>query len=114
MIVEQWNLGELADALDAVPDGTVFHHGFVEGYSYRGDYSDAALLHGYDVPVETMRAVVHALIGATVEGWKGGMFAMTRYTDAWITSGPDSSMSETMGSLMWALMLASATHGPST
>lgn len=103
MRVGQWTLGDLRDALRKVPDGQVFLVGFDDAYSYRGDYSEAAVQVATMVPVERMRAVVDGIIGTSKPGYKGGMYLMTEHSDVWIVEDPGS-IGETMGSLMWSLM----------
>ena len=83
-------LGELIDTLQTlgghVPVLTVGGGSVAaECYSYRGHYSDLALRpDSAPCSVGRLREMAHAVLGQTVEGYKGGDFVMGRDAPLWI------------------------------
>ena len=90
-------LGALIDALAQRPQEQrlTFEFGAMQPTtlkSYRGDYCDLAI--GYDLPWVGPSAVTVAgflekcreVENSTLEGYKGGMFTMTRDTEVWVAN----------------------------
>lgn len=97
-------LAELITALEAADPAQVVAHGFRNPHSYRGDYMDLAFEPASDVTVADMLADARSALGATFEGYKGGDFTMSGYTDCWLAEY--GCLGETLGPLLVQLMLA--------
>jgi hypothetical protein len=87
---EQWNLGQLIEALERVPAAGYVqfrfaHLGFGSLMSYRGYYDQPAIAPG-DGPdnAAAVLAVLRAAVGASYEGYKGGNYVMDRSTQLWV------------------------------
>ncbi len=95
----QWTLGQLIDALVAMPQDALVRfdslraklndHGEPGLYpgrfvSHRGDYSHLSLERAQTAPtVGTLNEQARAALGRTFEGWKGGTYRMYRETPVW-------------------------------
>lgn len=83
----QMTLGGLMDALKDLPPAAIV--AYVDGkspghaMSYRGYYSDVAFGDGEAITVDEFSRSVSGAIGATMEGYKGGDFQMSRDTPVW-------------------------------
>jgi hypothetical protein len=96
-------LGELITMLEQEDPKRVVKHGFDNPHSYRGYYHDLAFEPAFNVPVGEMLAAARSALGATYEGYKGGDYTMSDYTDCWLASYGD--CGETIGALLVSLML---------
>lgn len=67
-------LGELIDILAAMPPGAMVALG--KPNSYRGDYAELAFAPGEPRPASEVLADARACVGATFEGYKGGIYRM--------------------------------------
>lgn len=93
---DQLNLGQLIDALDAIPlrdepQRVAFDFEYASPTtfdSWRGVYAELAL--GFDFNtvkrLPDMIAEAKAAVGKTFEGYKGGDFTMTRDTPVWVAN----------------------------
>jgi hypothetical protein len=78
-------LGELADALDALPPNLPIPC-LCAPHSYRGWYEHIAFEVGTPSLARDVAALVRAQIGARHHGYKGGTYTMTRDTPVWLAS----------------------------
>ena len=92
--------GELFDYLERQPwDNTVLlplGGRFAAAISYRGYYSDLALLWQPGHPAQTVRellGVLRPVLGAKLPGYKGGEFVMHRGVPVWVTDDSSSTSS---------------------
>lgn len=97
-------LEELITALEAADPNLVLPDGFTHPHSYRGDYMDLAFEPASNVTVAAMLTDARSALGTTYQGWKGGDYEMTEYTDCWLAS--EGGLGETIGPLLLRLMLA--------
>jgi len=91
-------LGELRDWLqghDSYSD-LRFPTGFSNPCSYRGYYDQCAFVVTRDVTLGEMLKDVKEAIGSTFEGYKGGEFTMSEWTEAWLVED-SSGLGETIG-----------------
>lgn len=79
-------LGQLIEALKALPYGKPVRHGFGAPMSYRGYYEDVAFKPVEDTTIGQMLEHARSALGATFEGYKGGEYTMGEYTTCWIDS----------------------------
>lgn len=100
-------LGELITALEAAPADKVLPLGFASPHSYRGFYEQLAFEPKVRVPVGEMLAAARSALGRTYEGWKGGDFTMTDYTDCWLAVEGHGD-GESIGPILLTLMLAAS------
>lgn len=108
-----YTLGELIARLRQEVDHTRrVKVGFHEPHSYRGYYEQLAFELATDVTIAEMLAAAESALGATYQGWKGGDYTMTDYTDVWLVA-ERGDCGETLGAVFLELMLAPepATHG---
>lgn len=79
-------LGELIEALRALPPDFVLPFGLGEPDSYRGYYEDLAFAPA--APQTVQQALVVACNSLDVEyhGYKGGTYRMTKDVDVWIAT----------------------------
>ncbi len=78
------NLGELIKILESQNPDTVLSEGFHKPHSYRGYYDELAFEPTTLVSIREMLVSCKEALGTTYEGWKGGMFTMTEYTDVYL------------------------------
>jgi hypothetical protein len=78
------NLGELIKFLETLNQDAVISYGFGEPMSYRGYYENLAFNPEKNVTVKSMLDHAKSALGATLEGYKGGGFTMTEWTDCHI------------------------------
>ncbi|MCM2391730.1 hypothetical protein [Streptomyces albipurpureus] len=97
-------LDELIVLLESVDPGKVVRRGFNNPHSYRGYYDELAFEPAWDTTVAEMLEAVRSAKGATYEGWKGGEFTMSGYTECWL-SIEGSASGETLGRTLVELML---------
>ena len=100
-------LGALIDQLSQRPQEQrlTFEFGAMQPTtlkSYRGDYRDLAI--GYDLPgtrphvtVAGFMAKCRDVENSTLEGYKGGMFTMTRDTEVWVANWGQTASTELSG-----------------
>ncbi|MFJ6237956.1 hypothetical protein ACIQH0_28200 [Streptomyces griseus] len=98
------SLDELIKMLETVNPSTVLRRGFCNPHSYRGYYRDVAFQPAFEVTVGEMLADARSARGATYEGWKGGDFTMSGYTDCWLSMEGECS-GETLGRTLVTYML---------
>lgn len=77
-------LGELIEELEKYPSNQVVAMGFSDPHSYRGDYSNLAFEPIENTTVGEMLSEAKDALGSRFEGYKGGEFKMTEYTDVYI------------------------------
>lgn len=77
-------LSDLIDRLKQLPQDRVIAHGFDNPHSWRGDYSQLAFEPADHVTVGEMLKCAIAAKGASYEGWKGGTYQMSDYTDVYL------------------------------
>ena len=102
-------LKDLIATLEAADPEQVLPLGFGNPHSYRGYYDDLAFEPLADVTVGSMLADARHALGSTFEGWKGGDFTMTEYTDCWLAR--HGAAGEGIGSVLLALMLSAGELG---
>jgi len=78
-------LKELIAVLEAEDPARVIPLGFCEPHSYRGYYEQLAFEPAENIAVGEMLAAAKSALGATYQGYKGGDFTMTDYTDCWLS-----------------------------
>jgi hypothetical protein len=98
-------LDELITALKAEDPSKRLPLGFSNPHSWRGDYCQLAFEPTADVTVGEMLADARAALGSTYEGWKGGQYTMSSYTDCWLDE-QGSGMGEMLGPILLTLLLA--------
>lgn len=98
-------LDELISALEAEDPGKVLPLGFSNPHSWRGDYSQLAFEPTADVTVGTMLADARSAHSCTMQGWKGGVYVMTGWTDCWLAA-EGSGDGETVGPVLLTLLLS--------
>jgi len=77
-------LGELIKTLEKYPADQIVERGFGSPDSYRGDYSQLAFNPEVNVTVGEMLDHAKSAVGRTFQGYKGGSFTMSTYTDCYI------------------------------
>ena len=60
--------------------------GFSNAHSYRGYYDELAFEPCPDVTVQSMLDDAKSALNATFQGWKGGQYLMTEYTNVWLAN----------------------------
>ncbi len=85
-MAEQLTLGELIAVLETADPTTVLPIGFDTPHSYRGYYEQLAFEPATGVTVGQMLGHARDALGATFEGYKGGLFTMREDTDCWVAS----------------------------
>jgi hypothetical protein len=101
-------LAELIAALEAEDPRKVLPRGFNNPHSYRGYYDELAFEPATNVTVAAMLHDARSALGATYQGYKGGDYEMSDYTDCWLAF-EGSAAGETIGPLLLELMLANGT-----
>jgi hypothetical protein len=82
----QLTLGELIDALEAMPDGAVVAN-LCDPDSYRGYYSDLYFEHQEGTrPAADLLADCREAMGQAFEGYRGGTYYMNAATPLWIAT----------------------------
>lgn len=76
-------INRLSLEVDDFPDKIV-EIGWDGAFSYRGDYSELALNPAPKVKVADMLRVLQDALGKTFQGWKGGEYTMTEYTEVYL------------------------------
>jgi len=85
------NLGQLIDALKAVPDKSrTVPKGFKNPHSWRGIYAELAFEPADNVTIEAMLKDAESAIGPTFQGWKGGDYTYDRETPVHISKEGES------------------------
>lgn len=103
-----FSLGELIARLEEEPDlSRRVEVGFRNPHSYRGYYEQLAFEIAYDVTVGDMLTAARFALGATYQGWKGGDYLMSDYTETWLVRQRGESAGETLGAVLLTLMLRS-------
>jgi hypothetical protein len=103
-----FTLRELIARLEAEPDlSKRVEVGFHNPHSYRGYYEQLAFEIAYDVTVGDMLTAARFALGATYQGWKGGDYLMSDYTETWLVRQEGESAGETLGAVLLTLMLRS-------
>ena len=97
-------LKELIERLRKEPKENVLRKGFGHSMSYRGDYSQLAFAPFENVTVGKMLEEAEYALGKTYEGYKGGEFVMSEYTDVFIANY--GSRGEQIGKMLLDYMLA--------
>lgn len=80
--------------------------GFANPHSYRGIYNDVAFELTLGTTVGEMLAAAESALGATFQGWKGGDYRMSEWTDAWLVA-EEGECGESIGAVLMEFMLAS-------
>ena len=105
---DQWTLGQLLDALEAVSDkSNAVRFDFcmvapTDLDSYRGYYEDLALgwapQDGYPAPtVADLLATLKGQLGTTVHGWKGGDYTVSRDQTLYVANPGETGSTAVMG-----------------
>jgi hypothetical protein len=98
-------LGELIDRLRQEPDPLrQVRIGFRHPHSYRGYYMDLAFERAENVTVGEMLAAAESALDATFQGWKGGDYTMSGYTDTWLVER-EGCVGETIGAILLDFLL---------
>jgi hypothetical protein len=99
------SLGELIARLRQEPDqARRIKVGFDNPHSYRGYYMDVAFELAQDVSIGQMLAAAESALGATFQGWKGGDYTMSKYTDTWLVER-EGCVGETIGAVLLDFLL---------
>lgn len=77
-------LKQLITRLEELPKDTILPIGICEPHSYRGYYDQLAFEPCENQPVTEAIHIAKSAVGTTYEGYKGGEFTMTEYTDVWL------------------------------
>jgi hypothetical protein len=96
-------LGELISTLETQDPAKVVARGIANPHSYRGYYDDLAFEPAANVTVGSMLAAARSSLGATFEGYKGGLYTMEDYTDCWLAEY--GCCGESIGPLLLKFML---------
>ena len=83
------NLGELIDFLEHQDPNFIVKKGFHEPHSYRGYYEQLAFEPCDNISCKEMLEAAKEALDKTYEGYKGGDFKMTQYTEVWIANYGD-------------------------
>lgn len=98
-------LDELITALEAEDPDRVLPLGFSNPHSWRGAYSELAFEPTANVTVGAMLADARSAHGATYQGWKGGEYEMSGWTDCHLDE-EGRSVGEEIGPVLLTLLLA--------
>lgn len=101
------SLGELIEALAALPPTLVMPLGFAHPHSYRGYYEQLAFETRRDVTVGSMLDAARSALGSVYQGWKGGDYLMHEGTPVNLVS-EEGSCGEPIGSVSLGLMIGNA------
>ena len=105
MTPEHLSLDDLIAALEAVDPARVLPYGFHDPHSYRGHYEQLAFCLTTNISVGTMLESARYALGATYQGWKGGDYTMSGYTECWLVA-ERGDCGESIGFVLLAFMLA--------
>jgi hypothetical protein len=97
-------LSDLIARLEKEDPSRVLPLGFANPHSYRGDYSCLAFAPMRPCSVASMLNAARSALGNTYQGWKGGDYAMTEWTDVYLAERGD--CGETLGPTLLDFMLA--------
>lgn len=78
------NLKNLIDRLKTENQNKIIPVGFNNPHSHRGDYSQLAFERAENITIGQMLECAESSLGKTFEGYKGGEFLMSEYTDCYI------------------------------
>lgn len=102
-------LGQLIDELKKLPGDMVFADGFGGPDSWRGVYSEIAFEPAKNVTVASMLEHAMSAVGATYQGYKGGLYTMSLGTDCHIADyGEYGGEEDNLSIWRWRLMLQNA------
>jgi len=95
-LVEEWDmndssLGDVIRRLSLEDPNKVIALGFHNPHSYRGDYADLAFEPATRCRVGDMLATAEQALDQVYEGYKGGEYRMTAYSQVWIANEGSSS-----------------------
>lgn len=96
--------------LENVHPAKVLPVGFRNPHSYRGDYIDLAFEVARDVRVADMLADARSALGTTYQGWKGGDYRMTAYTQVWLVQ-ERGDCGESLGAMLMHALIDGAAFG---
>ena len=105
MIPKHLSLDDLIAALEAINPARVLPFGFLGPHSYRGYYEQVAFCLTTNVTVGEMLTSARYALGATFQGWKGGDYTMSGYTECWLVA-ERGDCGESIGFVLLAFMLA--------
>lgn len=77
-------LKDIIEALEAEDPNRILPVGFNSPHSYRGYYDQLGFEPATDISIGDMLAAARSALGATFQGYKGGDYTMSPYTDCWI------------------------------
>lgn len=98
------SLGELIERLEKEPPEKVASPGFDDPHSYRGYYDQLAFCIVRNASVGEMLKSAKQALGATYQGWKGGDYTMSHYTECWLVADHGDT-GESIGAVLLDLML---------
>ena len=78
-------LKDLIEWLEKQNPKAVVPYGFGLPHSFRGYYQDLAFEPTGEACIGDMLAYARGALGVTFEGYKGGEFTMSEYTECWIS-----------------------------
>jgi hypothetical protein len=82
-------LQDLIKKLKKLPKNAMFKYGFSKPHSYRGIYSELALVKDDNVSVESMLETLMEAKDSVYEGYKGGQYTMNKHVDCYIVDDYD-------------------------
>lgn len=97
-------LGHIIDRLRAADPAKVCRIGFHRPHSYRGYYEDLAFVPVENISVAAMLAAAESADGETYDGWKGGEYKMSEWTQCWLSERGESG-NDAIGPVMMSLIL---------
>lgn len=96
-------LGELIKRLEVEQQNQIVPMGFDSPHSYRGDYYCLAFEPAENISVAEMLKCAKEALNSTFDGYKGGEFEMTEYTDVYLATYGD--CGEGIGDILLNYML---------
>lgn len=96
-------LKELIERLEKEDPEKIVPLGFSYPHSYRGFYSDLAFEPIENISVGQMLECAKEALDSTYEGYKGGEYTMTEYSNVWIANY--GSTGESIGHILLNYML---------
>lgn len=109
MSTGHYTLGELAARLRTIDPDQRLATGFEGPMCYRGYYDNVAFSPRNDVTVGYVLSEVDSAVGATFEGYKGGLYTMTVDTLCWIATDEADADGEPIGHTLLTALLANTT-----
>jgi hypothetical protein len=97
-------LGQLIERLEQEDPDRIVPTGFADPHSYRGYYQDLAFEVAADARIGDMLAAARSALGETYQGWKGGDYEMSEWTDVWLVA-EEGEVGETLGAVLLDLLL---------